>query len=374
MKNKVCAVFLSLALLFAGGCWDYQELNTLTIVSGMALDVNPQGQTLFTAELAHVESGQKDVESRLVEGEGPSCIAASQAAAGNTGRRLYLGHTQTVAVSADLARNGMEQVLDYLSRQHDMPLSLALVVSREDTAAKLLETPPVTEILAGYEIAMRASEEGQQGPYMPFYQFYSEVQEKGIDPYLPAVAAGEEGTLSQGAALFQESRLVGFLDEEETDTLLMLRGKKPSGAITVLRSPEEGGNVTFTLDTCRLTLRTALTPQGQVQGTLSLRAEVMVSELAGDQPLLSQEGRRQLESLCSAELTQRGQALLQKLQKEFACDPLGLGLDLSRRQPAEWEQIKEQWHTFFSQADLNLSVQVQVTGTGRMYLPAARAN
>ena len=209
---------------------------------------------------------------------------------------------------------------------------------------------------------------------MPFYQFYSEVQEKGIDPYLPAVAAGEEGTLSQGAALFQESRLVGFLDEEETDTLLMLRGKKPSGAITVLRSPEEGGNVTFTLDTCRLTLRTALTPQGQVQGTLSLRAEVMVSELEGDQPLLSQEGRRQLESLCSAELTQRGQALLQKLQKEFACDPLGLGLDLSRRQPTEWEQIKDQWHTFFSHADLDLSVQVQVTGTGRMYLPAARAN
>ena len=61
MKNKVCAVCLSLALLFAGGCWDYQELNTLTIVSGMALDVNPEGQTLFTAELAHVESGQKDV-------------------------------------------------------------------------------------------------------------------------------------------------------------------------------------------------------------------------------------------------------------------------------------------------------------------------
>ena len=111
-----------------------------------------------------------------------------------------------------------------------------------------------------------------------------------------------------------------------------------------------------------------------MQGTLSLRAEVMVSELEGDQPLLSQEGHRQLESLCSAELTQRGQALLQKLQKEFACDPLGLGLDLSRRQPTEWEQIKDQWYTFFSQADLDLSVQVQVTGTGRMYLPAARAN
>ena len=61
----MCCFFVPGSALCRRAAGDYQELNTLTIVSGMALDVNPEGRTLFTAELAHVESGQKDVESRL---------------------------------------------------------------------------------------------------------------------------------------------------------------------------------------------------------------------------------------------------------------------------------------------------------------------
>ena len=104
MKTKRLALGLGLAaLLTAGGCWDYQQLDSLAIAAGAALDIGDQGQKIFTAQLANLQDPET-VEARLTAGEGDSYLAAGQQAAAKTGRKLYFGHTQTVVVSQQIAR------------------------------------------------------------------------------------------------------------------------------------------------------------------------------------------------------------------------------------------------------------------------------
>lgn len=375
MKNRSIALLLCLPLLLCGGCWDYQEINSLSIVAGAALDRGEDGKPIITAELADLQSKQDSVTPQLLTGTGKSYLAAGQDAAGQTGRKLYYGHAQAIIVSKQIAEDDITPVLDLLSRQNDIRLSLRLLISREETAAAILQTKPSTEYLGSFELSQRATEHGRGGLDMPFYQFYSEVKEPGIDPFLPAVSVeqqGEESTTQlEGTALFHDTQLRGFLDRDETLALLMLRNMGGGSLLTVPRSLAEKGDVTFSIDTCRASLRPRIAGD-RVRCDLRLRMEVMVSELEGDQSVLTKEAQDELSALCSQYVQGQVQALLKDLQTKYGCDALGVGLSISRYAPRQWEQWRDDWFDRYPQVEFDVQVETTVSGTGRMYLPVDR--
>lgn len=375
MKNRRIALLLCLPLLFCGGCWDYQEINSLSIVAGAALDRGEDGKPIITAELADLQSQPDSVTPQLLTGTGKSYLAAGQDAAGQTGRRLYYGHAQSIIVSKQIAEDDITPVLDLLSRQNDIRLSLRLLVSREETAAAILQTKPSTEQLGSFELSQRATEQGRGGLDMPFYQFFSEVKEPGIDPFLPAVSVerqGEESTTQlDGAALFHGTQLRGFLDRDETQALLMLRNMGGGSLLTVPRSLADQGDVTFSIDTCRASLRPEIHGD-KVRCGIRLRMEAMVSELEGDQSVLTKEAQEELSALCSRYVQRRVQSLVKDLQTKYGCDALGVGLSINRYHPRQWEQWRDSWGDRFPQVEFDVQVETTVTGTGRMYLPVGR--
>ena len=268
MANKKILLPCAL-LLLCSGCWDYREMDSLSIVAGAALDVTPEGLPCFTAELADLQ--QPDVVApQILTGTGESFLAAGMHASGQTGRELYFGHAQSVVISQQLAQEGVGAALDYISRQNDNRLSLHLMVSREETAAAILQAQPATEQLGSFELSLQAKQKGEKGTDMPFYKFYSELKAPGIDPFLPAVSIKEGEKQAQeaqqgkdqaeentpttqldGVALFREDSLCGFLDEQQAQILMMLRDNYSGGLMTVQRPMEEGGDVTFAIDECR---------------------------------------------------------------------------------------------------------------------------
>lgn len=368
--RKGLALGLGLAaLLAAGGCWDYQELDSLAVAAGAALDFGGQGQKIFTAQLADLQKPET-VEARLAIGEGASYLAAGQQAAAKTGRRLYFGHAQTVVVSQQIARQDIRPVLDYISRQNDSLLSLRLMVSRQQTAAEILQAQPQSESLSGFELSIRASEKGQ-GLDMPFFRFYSELRQQGIDPFLPAVSldGGQQGSARLGgAALFQGPRLQCFLDEGQAETLLLLRGGKPQSPLTLRRGPEQGGDAALTLRDCRAELEVEPGSRGSPRARLRLYVKAAVGELAGSQNLMAEQDRKELESQCAARLEDQARLLIGLLQRE-QCDTLGFGLALSRQYPQRWQALSPDWRQVFADMPVEVEAQVTVTGAGRMYLP-----
>ncbi|MDR1669065.1 MAG: hypothetical protein LBR76_03830 [Oscillospiraceae bacterium] len=92
MTRKVFAVLLLLPLL--GGCWDYKDLDRLSIVTGMAVDSAPGGRVLVTLET--VSSSEGTVKARLVRGEGRTAEAAVREAKKQLERELYFGNMSIV--------------------------------------------------------------------------------------------------------------------------------------------------------------------------------------------------------------------------------------------------------------------------------------
>ena len=389
MANKKILLPCAL-LLLCSGCWDYREMDSLSIVAGAALDVTPEGLPCFTAELADLQ--QPDVVApQILTGTGESFLAAGMHASGQTGRELYFGHAQSVVISQQLAQEGVGAALDYISRQNDNRLSLHLMVSREETAAAILQAQPATEQLGSFELSLQAKQEGEKGTDMPFYKFYSELKAPGIDPFLPAVSVKEGEKQAQeaqqgkdqaeentpttqldGVALFRGDSLCGFLDEQQAQILMMLRDNYSGGLMTVQRPMEEGGDVTFAIDECRRKIQVEVAEDSQIRCTLRLAMEVRVSELQGDQGILSEEMQQQVTQLCEEQVKEQAEFLLVQLQHDYGSDTIGLGLTLSRYEPDAWQDMQENWYEWFSKAQFQVDVDANITGTGRTYLPATR--
>lgn len=104
MKRRLIALCAAL-LALCGGC-DYREIDTLDIVSGMAVDRTEEGCSALL-EIADVTSGSEDnPKARRVATKGPSLTGAVRSAGGQSGREAYLGHTQLVCWGSRRARPG----------------------------------------------------------------------------------------------------------------------------------------------------------------------------------------------------------------------------------------------------------------------------
>ncbi len=150
-----CVVFLS-------GCWNYRELNTMTIVAGIAIDrvADNKGYHLTFEVLDIAEaSGEKStsVSSLLIETDGLTIFDACRNALQRSDSKLYFGACKTVIISEDLAREGITPLLDWFRRDAEARSTMDVYISSEETAADILKHKAITNNIVSYSIGMMNS-------------------------------------------------------------------------------------------------------------------------------------------------------------------------------------------------------------------------
>lgn len=360
MKKGVC-LFCTLALLLCGGC-DYREIDTLDIVSGMAVDRKSDGYSALL-EIADVTAGSDDnPKARRVSTKGPSLTGALRSAGGQSGRQAYLGHTQLVLLGEQTARQGAGDIIDYLQRDSEAHMTLYLVVA-EGEAAKLLETQG--ENTAAFGLAQAVEDSGKTGraPNMPLYRFLADRNEEGVEGILPIMAMEGETPIVAGTALFRGEKMEGRLDEELTQALLMLRNEMETGTLTVGQGEEA---TAFRIEGCKTKLR--FEGEGEdVKARYSVELKLTLDQSGREVNLAEEAERQRYESVARDAVQSRLNELIFMLQKDLALDSLGVGRQMHRHELAIWKQLGREWDVFFPQCDIAAQVTATLVGSGRTF-------
>ncbi|WP_446692492.1 Ger(x)C family spore germination protein, partial [Ruminiclostridium cellobioparum] len=135
--------------VFSIGCWDYREINQMSIVSGAAVDKTPDGKYKLSIEIIDLKSGGKEahVHSKKLECYGESLFDAIRNSIKISSQMLYWGHTEIIIISKDVAKEGILPIIDLFSRDAEPRLSIDILISNEDTAEKILDSQSIsTEI------------------------------------------------------------------------------------------------------------------------------------------------------------------------------------------------------------------------------------
>ncbi|GJM81153.1 hypothetical protein HMSSN139_36490 [Paenibacillus sp. HMSSN-139] len=168
-----------------------------------------------------------------------------------------------------------------------------------------------------------------------------------------------------GAALFDGSqKLKGFLDDDETSGLNVLRGTAQDG---VLEFHLDDHFMAYEIKGLRRTIQADVSNPEQIRFTIRLEMEGNVGETQERIDLLQPSQLAEIEERTAERLTRLTSRTLNKVQQEYGVDVLGLRDYLNRMHHAVWEGIKDDWEQgerFFTRCDIVVEVRTKVRIVG----------
>ena len=141
MKKMIFNIFLVLCLT---GCWNYKELNEYSIVTGIAID-KIQSDYKVSVLISNVpknsgsESNKSSSDIVVYEGNGKSIFEAFKDISLISPKELYLNSFSILIISEDVAKDGINGVLDFFLRYSSSRNNFDVVIAKDNLAKDTLK-------------------------------------------------------------------------------------------------------------------------------------------------------------------------------------------------------------------------------------------
>lgn len=366
MKKIVlaCLIFAGLALF--SGCWNYREVEKLDVVAGFAVDKGT-GENKYRLTIDVVDISPKDSQSKskMIECEGKTMFDAMRNASMREATMLLWSHAQIVIVSQEVAREDISPVLKLMIADSQPRPTMKVLVSCEKTAREIFLAKTTGNFVISYDInkALDYSSDltGTVLSTNHLYQTFNILSAEGESLVLPVVRNvindKEKVTELYGVACFQGSKLIGFLEPEDTRFYLFATDGMNHGILNE-RTTGPGYDVTLKI----MQSQTKVTPvyqDGKITMKIKIKMDVNLDEVDVSRDFSNKEGREKLQSIAQQSLQEHVTAIVAKVQREFGTDIFGFGEEVRRKYPKQWRTLRSEWDKHF--LDVSVEVTAKVT-------------
>lgn len=382
MSKRILCLFAALAaLMTCVSCIGQRQLNQLAIVTAVGIENGPKPGTIkLSAQIirpadARGQTGApsggtgQPIYSALAEGK--TIFEAIRNLGRFVSRRVYWAHNFIIVLQEDYARNGIEEMVDFFTRNHELRMNTRVAVT-SDSPAEVISTITGLEVVPGQAVdnLFRDNEIAGQAPSSDMMNLEEAYLSRSSQPILARVTLvsrgisnkkpQEHGSLRQvelaGAAVFQGNKMVGWLSPEETRGLLFFTERLESG-IEVVSCPSNGNKLSLEFRDARLKVKPAYRNQRpEFRVTLRTKADVVESGCGTDIAKIRTDIERALEDQLKGKI----EAVLRKAQREYHSDVLKLADVFRNKFPAEWQKIGDHWGSAFSEAQIEVAVNANV--------------
>jgi len=358
------------------GCWNRRELNSLAILSGLAIDkaedpskIQITAQILKPGEIKAPSGGGGGGGAKAylnLTSTGDTFFEAIRGFTHEINRKVYLPHNQIIIFSQEAAKEGVRKHLDFIIRDHEPRLMVWILVSK-GKAGEVLETKAELEKVPAIRISQLIEAQGatSETTVVKLHEFLPRLMSKTTAPVASLVEVSGEGQEKtarlEGTAVFKQDKLAGFLNKEETRGLLWVLGQVKSGIIAV-ESP--GGNGKASLEIIRASSK--ITPEikdNELYITVEINEEGNLGDQMGTEDLTTPAAWTSLEKRQAAAIRKEIMAAIKKAQ-ELNTDIFGFGDAVHRKYPKVWKDIEKQWDEFFPDLEVKLIINAKLRRTG----------
>ena len=240
-------LFILLIPLFLGGCYDYQELNDLAIISGIAIDYEDDYEVTFEVLESQKESNEK---ASYVKATGKTISEAFAKASLKIHKGVYFAHVKVILFSEKIAKDYMQDVTDYILREPNIRNIFYPLIVLDGKASLILENKneasPVTSVALE-----KALTNNRSTPKIAINMDFETMMNNFVDPkkdaYLNTIKKDETTFTLSGMALFKGYQMVGQLSEQETSLFNLLKNTSDNTFIKMACPFKEDKTITIDL-------------------------------------------------------------------------------------------------------------------------------
>lgn len=399
-KHKVSHIsfLLLLAALLAvlPGCWSKKELNELAIVMAMGIDYDESDyevsiQVMKSSEIGKSEDGTSGGAPVITyKTVGKTIPEALQRMLSVAPRVPYLSHVRVLIFGESLARSGVSDALDFLSRNQQLRTDFFMLVSKDGKAAEILDVVTSFENIPAnslYSSILLSEKKWAVTSRVTLQQFITQMERQGSNPVLPGVQVvgnKEKGespdnkkrvvpiTLLKhvGLAVFNRDRLVGWLGEplSKSTNYALNEVNTTSGHI----EGPEGGIVGFEVRGTKSDIKVNLGEDNIPEFTVRMTMETDLNSVQSAVDLQKSETvewiNRKIEQKVDSYVTRD----LRIIQEKYGTDVFGFGEALHRKYPKLWKKLRDHWDEQFKQCKITVKSKVAVRRIGSIVQPVKR--
>lgn len=378
-KMMICIVSLML-MLMTTGCWDRKELNDQAINVAWGWDRNEDGtyqgsaQFAIPSRMGTGDKGSQDKAFFTVSGKGKKIYEAVKDIQQRVSRTWFTGHRRVALFGEKLAKHGLSNILDELSRDPNARMRTDMLILKGGSIKEFLELSYPLERLSATAL-IKMHESAGLNPDLTLRNFLMAAASEESCPFLPVIektdsssGAKSEGTGSEmklwGFAVFnKDSRLVGYLPMKESLIRQWIARQLKVNTFTVNISGEKGNIV---VEAFHLKSKIETSRQGEkVHIIVTLSGKGAIRENNTRLDLTESKNIVLVQNELNKQTAKYVQNVIQKVQTQ-GTDIFGFGEAFHRQHPYAWKEIKKDWTQKFAKAEVSVVLNLRVLETGLM--------
>lgn len=394
--KKIKWLFPFLFLFLFTGCYNYRELNQIALTSAIGINKSEDGsEYIVTIQVLNTQKQGSDSNSSgeqpkfvLYEQRGTTLQSALRTIVTKAPRRLHVNHMDLLLISEEVAKEGIEDIMDFFARNVEFRKQFLVVISREKNPEDVLQilTPLDTlnskyikeSILTDvkyYGMSLNASFEDLLNSYL----------NKHLEIVLPSVkVAGDsddgnsddnikqstpEATIElQPLAVFKDDKLIGYLTEKQSRVYNYVHNNIQSSIVTFSCSDEK--NFTSEIISSKTSLKSNIKEK---KIYINVEAIGSIKEINCDMNLLDIKVIDTLENMLNNQMESIISNSIEEVHNNYHTDIFGFEELLYENSPNEYKLLKKQYgDELLENLEIEVSVDVKLQTKGNIVREISR--
>ena len=371
MKKIILSLILILTL---SGCWNYNELNDYSIVSGVSIDKSGDEyeMSVLISNSPKSNSGDSNSsESQVVvySGKGNSVFSALKQIGLISPSELYFGSFSVLVISEEVAKDGINNAIDFFVRYPNSKKNFYVVLSKESKAKDTLKIMTPLSSFPSQKITDNVKSTTElQGIIASknFNDLLSTILTPGDElsiNCIEIVGDVEEGSKKENIessepktytklgnlGIFKDDKLVGWATREESLGINIINGVisemfldiQYNDGYVVIDSTSFSSNVKVNLK------------NNEPIVNINLSGEARIIEVKGDIDLENSDIIENIQKKINKKIKKRVEEAI-NLAIENKTDIFGFGKKFYQEYPSYFESNKNEWNENLDKIKFNI--------------------
>ncbi|MGG1661068.1 Ger(x)C family spore germination protein [Brevibacillus sp. NRS-1366] len=380
MKKKL--FLIPVCILILSGCWDRTEINDLAIITAVAIDMTKEKEVELSAQVFNprsssggsTSSGGGSAPTTIMRtSKGVNIADAMSKMQSNIPRTIFWGHCKIYIYGEDLAKHGIIEFVDFLSR-HPEPRNRAFMYVSKGKAKEILKLMPriernsaevmrkLTGLDVGIEVTLLNLQKMLDGssnaaviPMISIMKPEEPSQPLKTNPYLI------------GTAVFKSGKMIGNLNERYTRGAMWVRNEISATTVTV-----KAKNVRGFVSLNPIREVTKLKPtikKGKWKMLIEVETEGDLIQNGTNLDLSVPKLMKVMEKALRQDIETRINGTVHLAQKELKTDIFHFAKHFHRKYPREFAAVKDRWEQVFSRIEVETRVKAYIRRPGLTNIP-----
>ena len=373
--KKLLLVFAFLLLLT--GCWDYKELNEYSIVTGIAIDKTDDKYEVSVLisnspkDSSNSESNESDVV--VYSGKADTIFGAFKDIGLISPKEIYFGSFSVLIISDDVAKDGIEDVVDIFLRYPNSRKSFYVTIAKDSKAKDILKImTPLSNFPSQNISSNLSSSTNLQGIITKtnFNELLSILVKDGIDPTINSIyivgdkkdgfdkknlEESEPKTYVKlgNLALFKNYKLVDYTTYDESLGINFINNNIKETHLKI-----KYNNDYVVIDTTKI--KSTVKPSfkdNEPKIDIDIKGEATIIESSGNIDLNDYKTIEELQKLTDKKIKKLINEAITKA-KNNKTDIFGFGLLFYQEYPKYFSDNKDNWDNIFKDLNTDMSVKI----------------